>query len=178
MAQGRPIYRYEPNNSNPDRAVGILLPFNKAASGRTAVQNELSGSTGGGQLFRQSYTTEEQSLSNFRNLLMTRYGERYMQPTFGTKIHDMVFEPNTALVREELQGSIEDAIKFWLPYIIVKEIDVIPDVANYALSVRIRFTVENSNAERVIVILANENELLVSDIDVPLDLVQVGEFNY
>ena len=65
MAQGRPIYRYEPNNSNPDRAVGILLPFNKAAEGRVETQNELSGSINGGSLFRQSYTTEEQALTNF-----------------------------------------------------------------------------------------------------------------
>jgi hypothetical protein len=178
VAQGRPIYRYEPNNSNPDRAVGILLPFNKPVEGRTATQNALSGSTSGGQLFRQSYTTEDQALSNFKNLLMTRYGERYMQPKFGTKIHDMVFEPNTELIREELQASIEDAIKFWLPYIELRQIDVIPDVANYAISVRIRFTIMNSEAERVIIILANENELLVSDVDVPLDLVQVGEFNF
>jgi phage baseplate assembly protein W len=178
VAQGRPIYRYEPNNSNPDRAIGILLPFNKAADGRTTTQNELSGSIGGGQLFRQSYTTEEQALSNFRNLLMTRYGERYMQPKFGTMIHDMVFEPNTELVREQLQASIEDSVKFWLPYIEMRQVDIIPDVANYAISIRIRFTVKNSDAERVIIVLANENELLVSDVDVPLDLVQVGEFNY
>tara|TARA_R100001126_G_C4851049_1_gene161995 strand:- start:540 stop:1076 length:537 start_codon:yes stop_codon:yes gene_type:complete len=178
VAQGRPIYRYEPNNSNPDRAVGILLPFNKASDGRTVVQNELSGSVSGGSLFRQSYTTEEQALSNFKNLLMTRLGERYMQPTFGTKIYDFVFEPNTELVREELQASIEDSIKFWLPYIETKQIDIIADVANYAVSVRIRFTVKNSDAERVIIVLANENELLVSDVDVPLDLVQVGTFNY
>lgn len=178
MAQGRPIYRYEPNNSNPDRAIGVLLPFNKASDGRTIQQNELSGSVGGGSLFKQSYTTEEQALSNFRNLLMTRLGERYMQPTFGTRIQDFVFEQNTELFREELQASIEDAIKFWLPYIEPKRIDVIEDVANYSVSVRIRFTVRNSDAERVIIVLANENELLVSDIDIPLDLVQVGEFNF
>jgi phage baseplate assembly protein W len=178
VSQGRPIYRYQPNNSNPDRAVGILLPFNKAAEGRTETQNELSGSISGGSLFRQSYTTEEQSLSNFRNLLMTRLGERYMQPTFGTKIYDFVFEPNTELVREELRASIEEAIKFWLPYIEPKKIDIIPDVANYAVSVRIRFNVKNSLAERVIMVLANENEILVSDVDIPLELVQVGEFNY
>ena len=122
--KGRPIYRYEPNNSNPDRAVGILLPFNKAAEGRVETQNELSGSVDGGSLFRQSYTTEEQALSNFRNLLMTRFGERYMQPKFGTMIHDMVFEPNTELVREQLQASIEDSIKFWLPYIRISDLSV------------------------------------------------------
>ena len=101
-----------------------------------------------------------------------------MQPTFGTKIYDFVFEPNTELVREELQVSIEDSIKFWLPYIETKQVDVVADVANYAVSVRIRFTVKNSEAERVIIVLANENEILVSDVDVPLDLVQVGQFNY
>ena len=176
--KGRPIYRYEPNDSNPDRAVGILLPFNKPSDGRSVTQNELSGSIGGATLFNQSYTTEEQALSNFRNLLMTRLGERYMQPTFGTKIYDFVFEPNTELVREQLQASIEDSIKFWLPYIEPKQVDIVADVANYAVSVRIRFTVKNSEAERVVIVLANENEILVSDIDIPLDLVQVSEFNY
>ena len=126
----------------------------------------------------QSYTTEKQALSNFRNLLMTRLGERYMQPTFGTKIHDFVFEQNTELFREELQLSIQDAISTWLPYIETKQIDVIEDVANYSVSVRIRFVVKNSEAERVIIVLANENELLVSDVDIPLELVPVGTFNY
>ena len=101
-----------------------------------------------------------------------------MQPTFGTKIHDIVFENNTQFVREELQASIEESIKTWLPYIKLNTIDIIPNVANYSISIRMRFTVANSNAERVIIILANENELLLSDIDIPLDLVQVGEFNY
>ncbi len=81
-------------------------------------------------------------------------------------------------VREELQISIEESIKTWLPYIKLNTVDIIPDVANYAISIRLRFTVANSNAERVIIILANENELLLSDVDIPLDLVQVGEFNY
>ena len=178
MDQGRPIYRYEPNRSNPDRAIGITLPFNKATDGRNDQQNYTSGSLSGGSVFNQSYTTEEQALSNFKNLLMTRYGERYMQPTFGTKIHDIVFENNTQFVREELQASIEESIKTWLPYIKLNTIDIIPNVANYSISIRMRFTVANSNAERVIIILANENELLLSDIDIPLDLVQVGEFNY
>ena len=77
----RPIYRYEPNNSNPDRAVGVVLPFNKPADARTATQNALSGSSGGGSLFVQSYTTEVQAISNLKNLLLTRKGERYISKT-------------------------------------------------------------------------------------------------
>ena len=173
----RPIYQYEPNNSNPDRAVGILLPFNKAADGRTVSQNALSGSVGGGSVFRQSYTTEEQSISNLKNLLLTAKGERYLQPTFGTDIQKTLFEPNTELVVEDLQLSLEADIKLWLPYINVKEIRAIRDVNNYSLAIRIRYTVTSALAERVIIVLANENEIILSELDdVPLRLVQTGIF--
>ena len=40
----RPIYQYEPNNSNPDKAVGVLLPFNRDSDGRNDQQNFASGS--------------------------------------------------------------------------------------------------------------------------------------
>lgn len=173
----RPIYRYEPNNSNPDKAIGVLLPFNKDADGRTTSQNALSGSVGGGSVFRQSYTTEEQSISNLKNLLLTAKGERYMQPDFGTDIQETLFEPNTDVVRDRLRASLEEDIGFWLPYIIINKIDIVPDVDRYNLSVRIRYQVESANAERVIIILANENEVVLSEIgDNPLELQQVGLF--
>lgn len=173
----RPIYRYEPNNSNPDRAVGVSLPFNKPADGRTVSQNYASGSVGGGGVFTQTYTTEIQSISNLKNLLLTRKGDRYMQPTFGTDIYNTVFEPNTELIRENLQASLQNDIEFWLPYINLKQIDVVGDINNYSISIRIRYTVQNSLAERVIIVLANENEIILSDLDgAPLELTQIGVF--
>lgn len=172
----RPIYRYEPNTSNPDRAVGILLPFNKAADGRNDQLNFSSGSLNGGSVFTLSYTTEEQSISNFKNLLMTIKGERIMQPDFGTNIRSTLFEPNTKLVTDNLKASLENDIKFWLPYIKVNEINVLRNIDQYSISIRIRYTVNSSIAERVIVVLANENELLLSDIDAPLQLTQIGTF--
>ena len=172
----RPIYRYEPNNSNPDKAVGIVLPFNKAADARSATQNELSGSGNGASVFVQSYTTEEQSISNLKNLLLTVKGERFMQPEFGTNIRATVFEPNTALISKGLESSLASDIGFWLPYINIIEMAAIRDLNNYSLSVKIRYTVNSSLAERVIVILANENQLLLSEIDQPAELTQIGTF--
>jgi phage baseplate assembly protein W len=100
-----------------------------------------------------------------------------MQPEFGTDIYATLFEPNTEIVRENLQQSLEDDIAFWLPYIQLNAIDVVGDIDNYTLSIRIRYKVQNSNAERVIIVLANENELLLSEIDgIPSRLAQVGLF--
>lgn len=170
----RPIYRYEPNNSNPDKAVGVVLPFNKPYDARQETLNFLSGSRGSTSLFVQSYTTEEQSISNLKNLLLTRKGERYMQPDFGTRINDALFEPNTEVIAEDLQLSLEEDIAFWLPYITIKQIEVVRDINNYSLSIRIRYIAGSSLAERVIIVLANENEILLSDINGPLELSVSG----
>ena len=53
----RPIYRLQPFNTSPDVAIGIKLPFNKAAAGFSETLNYASGSLDGGSVFVQSYTT-------------------------------------------------------------------------------------------------------------------------
>jgi len=176
VAQGRPIYKYEPNNSNPDKAIGILLPFNKAADGRNDQQNYSSGSVGGGGVFDSSYSTEEQSISNLRNLLLTIKGERVMQPTFGTEIRASLFEPNTIELKETLDLSLREDIGKWLPYIKIDTIDIVSNINQYSISIRINYRVSEHGANRVIIILANENEILVESVPGELELQQVGSF--
>jgi len=94
----------------PNTAVGIKLPF----SSKT------------GKLFQQSYSTEEQAISNLKNLLLTRKGERYMQPEFGTDIYDYLFDNNVEELPIVLSESIATAISFWLPYIIINDLTVTP----------------------------------------------------
>jgi hypothetical protein len=81
------------------------------------------------------------------------------------------------LIRENLQLSLQDDIEFWLPYIQISAIDVTGNIDNYSISIRIRYTVRNSNTERVIIVLANENEIILSEIDNnPTKLTQIGYF--
>ena len=47
--------------------------------------------------------------ANLRNLLLTRVGERVMQPDFGTTLHNVLFEPmDDEQFEEKLTGSITD----------------------------------------------------------------------
>jgi phage baseplate assembly protein W len=100
--------RYNPIDLELDVAVGIKLPL----VGKTGI------------LFDLSYSTEEQALSNLKNLVLTRQGERVFQPLFGTRLQDSLFEQNTDLLKEQIQSSILEAIEFWLPYIQVNDITV------------------------------------------------------
>jgi phage baseplate assembly protein W len=157
----RPIYQYQPVNEDPDISIGIKLPFNKSIGKRTVDQNYASGATAGGGVFELSYTTEEQALSNFKNLLMTTKGERIMQPNFGTSIRNLIFENNTRELEEFLRDEMNRDIEYWLPYITLSNLEIIRE--EHTLTAKIHFQITTTGANLVINILASENEMIVSD---------------
>jgi len=75
--------------------------------------------------FDINYTTIEQAKSNLRNLLQTRKGERIIHSDFGTDLHKLMFEQiNDENFSDRVFDSIDSAIKKWLPYIVIENIDV------------------------------------------------------
>ena len=100
-------------DSNPDIAVGVGLPLRRGNMG----------------YFNQEYTTLDQVKSNIKNLLLTMKGERIMQPTFGTDLYKILFEPMTDMLTNDISDVIREAVSEWLPYVIMQEIkvDLSPD---------------------------------------------------
>lgn len=160
----RVVYQYKPYVEDTGIAVGILLPFNKAAAKRSdtaALTSYSSGSDSGGSVFALSYTTEEQAISNLKNLILTGKGERLMQPNFGTLIRRSLFEQNTPDLEDTLSSSLEEDITYWLPYIVLNGIDVVRN--EHTISIRINFRVTNRGANLVINVLASENSIVITD---------------
>ena len=173
----RPVYQYQPINENPDVGIGINLPMNKGALSRQVIDgNYTSGSTAGGSVFGQTYTSIDSALANFKNLLGTDRGERFMQPDLGTDIRKYLFEPNVAQLEQMVDDTIRTATEFWLPYITIKQLSV--ERNEHTIKTRIRFTILGDNNGFVIVVFANENEIIVSEatVDTELRLQQVGTF--
>ena len=158
----RKEYHYNPLDLEPDVAIGVKLPFNSSLPGRTDRQNQLSGSLSGGGPFTLSYTTEEQSMSNLKNLLLTRKGERLMHPTFGTQIYDSLFEPNTENLRDVLTSQLTADIKHWLPYIIIDKLDVNlsadsqPGGYGYMIALKLSYRISEQGANQVINVVVNQ----------------------
>jgi phage baseplate assembly protein W len=134
-------------DTEKDVAVGIKLPFNNATKG----------------LFELSYSTQDQAVSNLKNLLLTSKGERRYLPTFGTGVMNLLFDPNTTEVGENLKDEISSAISFWMPYIIINNIDIKQKIdalgtqAEHGLSVTINFRVSNQGANQTIVLDINQS---------------------
>ena len=89
-------------------AYGITLPIK-------------NGETG---FFEQAFTSYEQAKSNLKNLLLTKKGERIMQPNFGTGLQSLLFEQIDDTFEQKIQETITKNVNYWLPYISIKNIDV------------------------------------------------------
>jgi len=105
--------------------------------------------------FEQAFQSFEQAKSNLRNLLLTKRGERIMQPDFGTGLEELLFEPMTSNdeFEERLQDTITDSVNFWLPYINIDEIEVeMTDEMKDAhlAKMKILFTVGNEITQQVV----------------------------
>ena len=88
-----------------DYAVGISLPIQL-----------------GNTYFNQTFNTSEQVKSNIKNLLLTKRGERILQPEFGSGLHSVLFEFNNDELETKIEEVVTEAIERWLPYVTIDEI--------------------------------------------------------
>ena len=91
------------------KALGLLLPLRRGNNG----------------YFNQGLTLMDQAKSNLINLILTKKGERIMQPDFGCDVYKTIFEPITDNNIANIKGSITSATKIWLPYINIVNIAVV-----------------------------------------------------
>lgn len=82
--------------------------------------NTTSNSNG---IFSVNYTTLSQAKNNLINLILTRKGERVMQPEFGCDIWKLIFEQiDRDIIDSQIEKSINSAVAEWLPNINIDEI--------------------------------------------------------
>lgn len=91
--------------------------------------------------FAQGRDILTQVKSNLKNLILTRKGERLMQPEFGCDVYLLLFEPLTSDNLVEIKTSIESAIKTWLPYVSVDDVDVEQDLDRNSIYVTLTFSI-------------------------------------
>ena len=113
--------------------VGIDLPIRRG--------DDLDG------FFATTSTTIEAVKNNIRNLLQTNEGERFFQPNLGLNLRRLLFEhiSNENLIG--VQDSILDKMEFWLPFVEVRDIQVLSrddttDIGVNEIRVKILFNIK------------------------------------
>ena len=93
---------------NPDAFVGLSFPLK----------------VGSNYDFQMTKTEVEQSVHNLRNLLLTYPGERVAQPTFGSRLRELLFEPINEDLEVRVEEEIRRSVSEFLPYINIIDIDL------------------------------------------------------
>ena len=107
--------------------------------------NRSSNSNG---IFATNYTTLTQAKDNLKNLILTKKGERLMQPEFGCDIWLVLFEQiGEGIIEAKIESYIVDAVSQWLPYLNIDEIIFdydSNDIDNNRIGLDIKFSLKNN----------------------------------
>ena len=107
--------------------------------------NRSSNSNG---IFATNYTTLNQAKDNLKNLILTRKGERLMQPEFGCEIWNVLFEQlDGDNIENRIETTINSAVSIWLPYLNINEIVFDydeNDIDNNKISFDIKFSLKSN----------------------------------
>jgi phage baseplate assembly protein W len=133
-------YRLESiNDVTQQNEVGLGISFSANAS-----------------LFAPIYTTDIQTKENLKTLLLTRIGERVMQPTYGTNLITIIFEPNLSSLKTQIQTLIQEPVNYWLPYINIDSIDVITNEDDptliHNIQITINYSVDNLDTNTITIV--------------------------
>ena len=97
--------------------------------------------------FATTSTTIEAVKNNIRNLLQTEEGERFFQPNLGIGLRRLLFEHITEENLLGVQDAILDKIEFWLPFVEVRDIQLLSrdkttDVGANEIRIKIEFNIK------------------------------------
>ena len=112
------------NDMNPDITWGLSFPLSH------------TNDTG---FFPLTQTKLEQAYHNLTNLLRTHPGERLGNPTFGCKLHQLLFEP-MGNVEGEVEAAIREAVDSWLPYIVLHKVKIVEGGSEDPRAVNVHIT--------------------------------------
>ncbi len=87
-------------------------------------------------------------------IIGTSPGERVMRPTFGCRIHELVFAPNNAETVGLARRYVEEALGMWEPRITVEHIDVATDYSDpeaVRLNITVTYTIRSTKDRRSLI---------------------------
>jgi phage baseplate assembly protein W len=95
---------------------------------------------------------EEKVAQSIAIILSTPIGQRVMRPTFGSRLHELIFAPANPETFGLAEMYVQDALNFWEPRIQVLDVNAGTDKAQPGvLLIRIRYSIKATHDERSLV---------------------------
>ncbi len=128
--RNRVEYSVDSSKRNPNRGIGIRLPFNSY------------------NIFTLNYTTKDQIKSNLTNYMLTNKGERVFNPDFGADLRKLLFDQDTDFTNA--REVILDDLGIYFPMITVNSLDFTTDINKNILNIKLSYAI-NNDADTILI---------------------------
>ncbi len=123
-----------PIDLQPRKALGVKLPLSSGA------------------VFESTFQTKDAIRNNIINFFLTGIGERYMNPTFGTPIRNLLFENITNDNIDNIKDAVRRGLGEYFPLVIANEFQVTGDPDRNTVSLLLRYSIKDTSLEDEVVI--------------------------
>ena len=125
----------DPNDLNPNIALGINIPFNNPS------------------VFTSTYTTQEAIKNNLINFFLTNPGELPLNPSFGGGLRNFLFEQSNEPTYDSLKNFVESKLSTFFPNVKVLNLDFLADDSDpNRIIVKLNYSVINTNINSTITV--------------------------
>jgi len=116
--------------------------------------------------FSPIYTTIDQAYENLKMLLLTRVGERYGYPQFGTFLLNILFQPSTDEIKAQIPDLITKPVSVFLPYLNIDNIDIKTaqddPTLPYSIQIKLDFSLNSIETNTITISATESGQLSVS----------------
>lgn len=120
------INKINPLDLQARKAVGVNIPFSDD------------------EVFTSNYQTKDAVKNNIINFLLTGKNERFMNPTFGSNIRNLLFEAISDASLDATSNSLRQELETYFPQIAINELTINPqhdrNAINITFAYQLRFT--------------------------------------
>jgi len=128
------IKKIEPIDLQPRKAVGVSLPFSGKA------------------VFNQTFETKQAVKTNLINYFLTGRGERYLNPTFGNKLQNLLFEQLTQDKVTEINELVKNDLELFFPKVEPLQINTLGNADRNTISFSLKYRLRDTDIEDEVVI--------------------------
>tara|TARA_R100000951_G_C2540916_1_gene149339 strand:+ start:218 stop:628 length:411 start_codon:yes stop_codon:yes gene_type:complete len=126
--------RINPLDLQPRKAIGVSLPLSGAA------------------VFNSTYMTKDAIRTNIINYFLTGQGERYMNPSFGTIIRNLMFENINQNMVDRVKSTVRAGLSEYFPTVVPNDFKVIGTPDSNTVTLSLKYSIKNTNIQDEVVI--------------------------
>jgi len=123
------VKKINPLDLQPRKAIGVSIPFSAAA------------------VFNSTYQTKDATKTNLINFLLTSTGERYLNPSFGTRLRRQLFENIEQTNLNILLDIIRESILMYFPTIVIRTLQINSNPDTNTVNLQLNYSIRNTGEE-------------------------------